>query len=711
MQLPYRGDAGIEGSEVMGFFALGKALAGARQPLWRAWGAAVRGYVRAGRAAYCPLALCILSLPAFATPQRILPPLLTSQYNDQKEVAIDLRSHWQAGLMSVGELPNAQALEPQTVWNWPDAKFGEPDSSTATGAAKAVTLLQNQRYVARIELASPSQGAGWNVSFSMPRLDAVHLAYRYEGEPWVQASAGDTLPMANWSFADRQPSFDIPQRPGKLSLVVDIAHRGVVDAPMLLHNAHTYSQQRMNASVSTGLLVGINLVMVVVGLLAALNFRRSSFLSISMMTLLMAAMVVTNSGIAGVYTFTSSAVFNDQSKFVSNTLLCVLFPWVTANVLSQRLYARWWWRVALAWAVVGSLMALWWMQYPLRDTAVRGVPVLALASTVLSFAMLVHARMRNHLPVTATALGVLLYGLALLAPLIAYLGHLPNDAGSLYASLAILAAALLFMYALVRQHRQGHMVLARAKTALGRDMLTGLLNRPGFAQALSRTTKRLEDDGATAAFFYVRVSDVQGLKERYGDEGFEVGMVQLAATLSSSIAGSDQVGRVAANAFAFTVLMSRDEKRATHIAQKILSRSLALANHGAPLVQTTRIAVAWLPTYGTLLPDIERRALRTLRNLENGKRIGWVGGVHAQSDSAYVSGSTSRPSGTSSVLPNSGVDSIQGQLDQHPTVPGVHATITQLEKDMLGPDSQSLRLPVKRRFPAPPLAAEQGATR
>jgi GGDEF domain-containing protein len=693
----------MEGGEVMGFFAQCKPFASARQRVWHAWAAAGRGRIGAGCTLICALALGALSLPAQAVPQRMLPPLLTSQYNDQKDVAIDLRSHWQAGLMSVGELPNAQPLDPQTVWNWPDAKFS--DNGGSTGAAKAFTIYRDERYVARIELASPSQGSDLNLSFSMPRLDAVHLAYRYGGEPWVQASAGDTLPMAMWPFADRQPSFDIPQRPGKLSLVVDIAHRGVVDAPMVLQNAHTYSQQRMNASVSTGLLVGINLVMVVVGLLAALNFRRSSFLSISMMTLLVAAMVATNSGIAGVYAFTSSAAFNDQSKFVSNTLLCVSFPWVTATALSQRLYARWWWRVAVAWAVLGTLMALWWMQYPLRGTALRGVPVLALSSTVLSFAMLIHARMRNHLPVVATALGVLLYGLALLAPLIAYLGHLPNDAGALFASLAVLAAALMFMYALVRQHRQGHMVLARAKTALGRDMLTGLLNRPGFSQALAKTTRRLEDDGATAAFFYVRVSDVQGLKERYGDEGFEVGMVQLAATLSSSIAGSDQVGRVTPNAFAFTVLMPRDEKRATHIAQKILSRSMALANHGAPLVQTTRIAVAWLPTYGTLLPDIERRALRTLRNLEHGKRIGWVGGVHAQSDSSYTSGSASRPSGTASGTP-SGLDSIQGQLDQQPTVPGVHATITQLEKDMLGPDSQSLRLPVKRRFQAPPLSAE-----
>jgi diguanylate cyclase (GGDEF)-like protein len=261
-----------------------------------------------------------------------------------------------------------------------------------------------------------------------------------------------------------------------------------------------------------------------------------------------------------------------------------------------------------------------------------------------------------------------------------------------------LGAALLFMYALVRQHRQGHMVMSRARTSPARDMLTGLLNRHGFNQALTNNVKRMEQDALTAAFFYIRVSDMQSLKERYGEEGFEVGMVQLAATLASSIPGADQVGRIATNAFAFTVMMPLDEKRATHIAQKILSRSMALASHGAPLALTARIAVAWLPAFGTALSDLERLARRTLRNMETGKRIAWVGGVQASGDSAYTVGVASRP--------NSGINSMHSGLEPTDTVPGVHATIAQLEKDMLGPDSKALRLPTKPHSTHIPLGAQ-----
>jgi two-component system, sensor histidine kinase LadS len=618
----------------------------------------------------------------------VLDPVLASHSHEQKNVAVDLRSHWQATVMAMGEQGNAKALDPQVVWNWADSRF-VPTKNPLT-----ISLHKDERYVARLELVSAGQGAGLNLSFAMPRLDAVHVAYRYGNEPWVQASAGDTLPMASWPIVDRQPSFDLPQRLGKLSLVVEIAHQGMVDAPMLLQNAHTYGQQRMNASVSTGLLIGISLVLAVVGLLAALNFQRRSFVAISVMSLLMAAVVAANSGVAGVYAFTGSAKFNDQFKFLTHSLWCVLFPWVTATALSQRLYARWWWLAAVAWAVIGTLMALWGMQYALRGGAAVGIQAAALASTVLALAILLNAQAHGHVPVAAAALGVVLYGLSLMMPLLAYYGFWSNDDGRLYASTATLVAALLFMYALVRQHRQGHMVLSRAKTSPARDMLTGLLNRQGFHQTMLATVKRIEQEELTAAFFYVRISDVQGLKERFGDEGFEVGMVQLAATLASSIPGADQVGRIATNAFAFTIMLPRDEQRATYIAQKVLGRSMALASHGAPLAQTARIAIAWMPTFGTVLSDLERRARRALRNLENGKRIAWIGGVHAQSDS-YAPSSIRSASSPGSVTNSMGEEHAD-------TMPGVHATITRLEKDMLGPDSKLLRLPVK-----PPRAGVQ----
>jgi two-component system, sensor histidine kinase LadS len=611
------------------------------------------------------LALLLLGLQVHAAPQVTL---------EKQPRSLELRNLWESTLVDVPEQSNAKAFDPQDVWQWPAERFAGKQTS------QRMVMTAKQRFVARMELVSSHAGEGVYLVVKMPRLDAVHVFYRYGNEPWTKESAGDTLPMTTWPFFDRQPTFDLPQRPGILSVVVEIAHQGVVDAPVLLESSNSFRQDGINASITSGLLIGVNLVLAAVGLMAALNFRRFGFLSISLMTLLMALVVFTNSGLAGVYLQTDSSEFNDQSKFLANTLLCVAFPWITAVALSQRFYSRGWWYVAMAWAALGALLGVWLMQYPLRHLTLTLVPFILAGSLLIALAMLVNALLRSQTLAVPAAPGIVLYAVSLLVPLAAYLGFMQNDSAVLVASLATLIAALVFLQVMVRQHRQGRMVMARAKTSVGRDVLTGLLSRQGFEQVLAKNVIRMHAEKVYAAFFYVTVSDAKTLQERFGDEGFEGGMVQMAAAISSSVSVVDTVGRVASNAFAVTVLMPRDAKLANSMAQKIITRTMSLASHGAPMAQTARIAIAWLPVFGTLLPDIERRAQRILRKMEEGKRIAWVGGEYAQMDLSQMPDGTSSPT----TKPNNG----QTADDDLPSLPGM---INRIEQEMLGPDTEQLK--------------------
>jgi len=609
-----------------------------------------------------------------AVPFERISPAGSHTYGKEVEMGYE----WDAAILKLGERPNSQALDPQLVLNWPAQDWKALEEK----AQHAIVLRRDERYVARIQFNSPAFGDGLNLTFKMPRLDAVHVSYRYNNELWMHASAGDTLPMVGWPFPDRQPSFDIPVRPGKLDLVVEIAHRGVVDAPMLLQNTYAFREQRLGSAVQTGVLGGIHIVLAIVGVLAALIFRRASFLSVTSMTLLMAAVVAANSGVAGIYFFTSSGEFNDQVKFVANNMWCVLFPWITATALSQRFYSVWWWRVAVAWAVLGLVLSVWWMQYPLRGTALRGVPFVVFSSIALSVMMLINTLVRGQANAWYTAPGVLLYAGSLMVPMAAYLGYMQYDQATLYAAVAVMLAAILFLQSLISEHRQGRMVMARAKTSASRDVLTGLLSRKGFEAMLAKSVQRMNADKVYAAFFYVRVSDAKMLKERYGDEGFEVGMVQMAAAISSSVSAADHVGRVAPNAFAITVLMPREPKLANAMAQKMLTRTMSLASHGAPLAETARIAMAWLPVFGTVLPDIERRCLRPLRKLDEGKRIGWVGGAFAHADASVMPEGASAPT----TKPEYGY----GSDDPLPSVPGVNGVIDRVEREVFGLAKQPL---------------------
>jgi GGDEF domain-containing protein len=627
------------------------------------------------------MAALLFCLQAQAVPQVAL---------EKHPNSLELRNLWESTLVEVPAQANAKVFDPQEVWQWPAERFASKSSN------QRMTMAANQRFVARMELASSSSGDGIYLVFKMPRLDAVHVFYRYGNEPWTKESAGDTLPMVTWPFFDRQPTFDFPQREGVLSMVVEIAHQGVVDAPVLLESANSFRQDGINASLTSGFLIGVNLVLAAVGLMATLNFRRFGFLAISLMTFLMALVVFTNSGLAGVYLHTTGSEFNDQSKFLSNTLLCVAFPWVTAVALSQRFYSRGWWYLAMAWAALGSLAGIWLMQYSLRHLTLTLVPFVLAGSLVIALAMLANALLRAQTLAVSTAPGIALYAVSLLVPLAAYLGFMQSDFAVLMASSATLIAALVFLQVMVRQHRQGRMVMARAKTSAGRDVLTGLLSRQGFEQILAKNVSRMHAEKMYAAFFYVTVSDAKTLQERFGDEGFEGGIVQMAAAISSSVSVVDTVGRVAANAFAVTVLMPRDAKLANSMAQKMITRTMSLASHGAPMAQTARIAIAWLPVFGTTLPDIERRAQRTLKKMDEGKRIAWVGGDYAQMDVSQMPDGNSSPT----TKPNNG----QTAEDDLPSLPGM---INRIEEEMLGPDTEQLKSEADRLMKMMKAHAEQ----
>ncbi len=654
---------------------------------------------------YCAGLLCAVAALAWhgvasAEPAVISSPELAQLSDINSHASVDLRQYWQAALINVDGLPNIHPSDPQALWALPDTQF-----QTTTQPAR-IRLTQGQRYVARMQMLSSGFGANINLSFLMPRLDAVHVAYRYDQEPWVVASAGDTIPMDEWAFRDRQPSFDIPLRQGKLQIVAEIAHLGVLDTPVVLQSANAYRDNRLAIGLMIGALVGINLVFALVGIGAALTFQRWGFLAVTVMAGLAAVVITTNSGMAGVYLLTNSVIFNDQAKFFTNTMWCVLFPWVTATVLYQKLHALAWWRMSQVYAVLGVALTIWSMNYAMRSQMVGWIPVIAFASIAIATAISLQAVLRMQAHALLTMPGVLLYALALLTHLASNRGYLSNDKALVYSAVATILAALLFLQVIVRQHRHGRLVMARAKTSPGRDVLTGLLSRKGFEQVLVRDVKRMYAERTYAAFFYIKVSDAQTLKDRYGDEGFEVGMVQLAAALSSSISVVDTVGRIAPNAFAVTAFMQRDANMANGLAQKILTRTMALASHGAPLAQTGRIAVAWLPVFGTLLPDIERRCLRAMRNMDEGKRIVWVGGVNAHTDHSQLSDGQSSAASTK---PNNG----QEADEELPSLPGM---INRLEEEMLGPDTQILeaeadrlmrKLKAKISVPAP-LTTDRG---
>jgi two-component system, sensor histidine kinase LadS len=573
-------------------------------------------------------------------------------------------------------IADRQATNPDVLWTLEEQNF------SAKPRTEIVKLSQGERLVGRVTIQMPQTAAGMDeandmfLEIPMPRLDVMHMSYRYDDGPWIQQSAGDRIAMQAWPLVNRYPAFEIPYRAGKLHLVVELVHNGLVETPVMLKGNATFRTESYSGALRAGLMGGISLMLAIVTALMSLSFRRYSFLALSLMTVGIAWASLANTGILGMYFGTQSMRFNDLNKFASNMLACAVLPWIVAVMVSQKFYGRFLWRVAQVWVLAGVGWTVFMVFKESRDLAVQAIPPYLLACVVFALTLSVVALVRKQVNALPAVVGTVLYCAALLMPLFAYYGRFASaDTGFFLSTFSILTATVLYLYVLFAQHRQGRMVVSSNKSSDGRDSLTGLFNVRGFEHALARAVLRIHSENTFAAFFYVEMATAERLRERYGDEGFEVGLVQTAAALSSCVSAYDTVGRVAPSAFAAVVMMPRDADIANSIATQMLSRVMGLAQHVAPLAQTARIAVAWIPTGGTTLPELKKNCERTLHYLGKEKRIAWVTNASSQTDisrPASTMHSQPKPSTLNSEFSRRGPDSISslpGFQDEPPPRP------------------------------------------
>jgi GGDEF domain-containing protein len=639
-----------------------------------------RVWLRSAKLRWYALALLAAILLALLPGLSDAAPSLDLRGSDLQDLRLDLRTQWQAQRVQAPQLQPSQSMDAATVWGQPNSQFD------STLDLKPVKLALGERLVGRLALQMKLNDQGLVLELPMPRLDTAHLSYRYNDEPWTHAMAGDQIPMVQWPFRHRNPAFFLPAKQGELQLVLEIGHQGLMASPVLLLSDRQFRAERFDAALRTGALLGLAVVLTLVGFGAALVFQRFSFMAVALLVVTVGLAVFTQGGVAGMYVGLHSARFNDISKFVSGMLCGAFLPWAVATVLSQRSYSVLVWRGVLVWMALGLVSVLLLTGSGARVAQNLLLPPYLLLSLVFTLAMAVVSVLRQQAYAVWTLVAVLFVCLGITAPLVGYWGLADGPQTLTVASVGFLVSTLLLFYAQLLQYRHGRLVMARAAHSKGRDALTGLLNRAGFEHMLGRNIKRITAEKNYAAFFYIEVGDMTQLQESYGGEGYETGLLQIAAAVSSTVSVVDTVARIAPNAFAVTIVMQRNVAAATTMAQKIITRTMAIASHGVPMVQNSRIVIAWLPTFGTVLGDIERRSLAVLRKMEPGKRIGWVGGSYAQMDAEMY------PEGGGSNLSTQPASDLSPD-EQPPSLPGI---INQIERDMFGSDSEKSQSKAER---------------
>ncbi len=628
------------------------------------------------RALSCAFTIC-LPATSISAPQLNWGEMLTQAQSSemQQNLEIDLRTRWERTLVANVKEANDVPLDPELIWNWPARRFNVSQDTTP------FFLENNERMIARMTVLSERLVSDFSISAMMARLDAVHISYRYDGGAWKTLSAGDRLPMDRWPLVDRQPSFNIPLPPGQLDLVMQFAHRGMMDVPVLLQNNRAFLDARTRNIWAIGISMGVNLVMALMGVLLALNFKKSGFLAVSAMSTSMAFVLLFSSGIGGMLFFTGSAVFNDQSKFISNTVWGSFLPLVFTLALGLHAYSKRGLVLSVLLSIVCVLVAVGVSNYDFRNLAPYVIAVILLFVLVFVSATLAWAWIKNYARNVILTFGLSLYASGLFLLFAGYMGMLSADTTGVIASAMTTVSALALMRGLFVQHRMGRQVIARANTSPLRDVLTGLLNRDGMQSHVYKMRERLLEQQTCAVFIYISVLDTQAAMEEHGEQGFEMGMVQMAASLSTSVSGTDGVARISGHAFGISVLMPPDPALAIRTAQKILSRLMVLASHGALMAGSARIALAWMPLNSFRVDMLERRCLATLELLEENKRIGWVGGVDSHKDASQLLRDSSLALSTPSDM---NVQQAAAEIDSRSGQPSnLYERIHRIEREML----------------------------
>ena len=575
----------------------------------------------------------LLLLPVVLTLQCLLggalhaAPQLDLRLQDRARLGTDIRAVWQTTMVLDRDFAPTQPLDPQTVWAWPDSRF-QP------GQTRPLTIKEDERLVGRWSMLVEDSPHGLLVELPVPRLDLVHLSYRYNNEAWTQISTGDQVPMVKWPFPNRNPVFVIPPKMGELQMLLDVPVPGLFPSPVMLWGDLAFLEQQTIRNLEIGGAMAFAFMSLLVCIGAAVIFKQFAFVAVGLYSASIFLVSGGQGGIFGMYIGTATTWFNDYVKYISAVIFGALVPWTLSLVVAQKYYSRVTAYAASSWAV-GSLLVMVVMLFTVpRATQWAMLSPYLIASLLfgLGIALASVLRRQSHGLLALAAIVLLCAGV--FAPIASYWGYLDGTFSFSVSSISFFLSNTFLLMALLLQYRHGNRVIVRAERSSGRDALTGLLNRAVFDGRLAKVVREAGQSKSSALFLYISISDRDTLQEQFGGEGFESGMVQMAAALSSSISVVDTVARLSSNAFGVLVVMLPEVKLGNALAQKIITRIMAVASHSAPMAQTARIAMAWVPAHGRQLSRLELAAKKVLQQMDDGKRVGWVSGAIASGNAA-----------------------------------------------------------------------------
>jgi hypothetical protein len=532
-------------------------------------------------------------------------------------VNVPERSLMLPSLVSAFQLPLAQSLDPEAIWQSP-VTITQPANVQGRWSVSA-----EQRTAAKFTLATPKDHV-FTIEVPLVRMDKVELFWRSVGKNWEHAEAGDKVALSKWPIVGQFPTFVLHfnDAPSTIDVLIVMQNTGTGSTAVHLNTDRESREHRLLQASAAGMLIGASAMVWIISLLLFLMYRNQS--SVCLLVYCTTIVVGTSvfNGYAAIWFTPDWPIFNDAAKpfigsVISASMLATSVSALDKVALGQR--ARYFaWTVALSVLAYGAVQAIF-----LRpEWRLVGGAAGAIICVLVAVAVATRAWRRGDGYAPWVVVSALLFAGSAVVVSRGYMQIAGMDFFAVLMALMLVASSLVLRHVLIMHERSGHAVEGRAKITRFRDPLTALLSYEGFERAVDNLAVRQHSGGGVAHILYFSLTALDSFRHEDGYVVWQRDLVRFAAVLQKSLGVGWHIARLSNSKFGAVRLDDYGSKTKESLLTLVLSSCARKIDteRWADRVGL-RMTGASTPLTTTGLQEILRVLEQTVRDLPPGKRI------------------------------------------------------------------------------------------
>lgn len=415
----------------------------------------------------------------------------------------------------------------------------------------AVHFQPGQKLWLKLRLqAAAGAPQGWQLEVPVPVVDQVTLYQQDASGRWFARSAGDLVPMREWSQRGRYPFFRLQLREdAPVEVFLEVRHATALSLPVRLVTEEAHYQRTQVEYLVLGLAMGALALLVCASFVRCVLLRDAAHAWYAMYALVATLALSAFTGVAGHLLWGDAGQWVDAAPgclaLLAGALAMRMVAGLSAIIARSRRLGR---GLHLA-ALLGPVLALVFLLVDRNaGLLVLGGYIVAVAGLGISAAAVTW---RRGDPVGRWMLcGAVPLALAVVVALARVAGWLPASWLSEYALVLALTIELPMLFGALnsRSHERRSVELRRLASA-SQDPLTGLLRRAAFVARLQQALARHQRRGEAAAVAMIDVVNYEWIKKSRGTEAAEEALLRTVIKLRRLVRDVDTTGRVGEHRF------------------------------------------------------------------------------------------------------------------------------------------------------------------